>query len=69
VQLVYKSAVLKGLKLDLSNAESTTDSWATGPSAGLAIRFLGSILATASIVFTNLSENCGQRLKLAELQS
>ena len=26
VQLVYKKAVLKGLKLDLSNAESTTDS-------------------------------------------
>jgi hypothetical protein len=26
VQLVYKIAVLKGLKLDLSNAESITDS-------------------------------------------
>jgi hypothetical protein len=26
VQPVYKNAVLKGLKLDLSNAESTTDS-------------------------------------------
>jgi hypothetical protein len=26
VQLVYKKAVLKGLKLDLSNAESSTDS-------------------------------------------
>ncbi len=26
VQLVYKKAVLKGLKMDLSNAESTTDS-------------------------------------------
>jgi hypothetical protein len=31
IQFVYKNAVLKGLKLDLSNAESTTDSWATGP--------------------------------------
>ncbi len=54
VQLVYKKAVLKGLKMGLSNAESTTDSWATGPSAGLAIRFLGPILTTASIVITNL---------------
>jgi hypothetical protein len=26
VQVVYKKAVLKGLKMDLSNAESTTDS-------------------------------------------
>jgi hypothetical protein len=26
VQVVYKKAGLKGLKLDLSNAESTTDS-------------------------------------------
>jgi len=26
VQLVYKKAGLKGLKMDLSNAESTTDS-------------------------------------------
>src|SRR6267154_2576324 len=31
VQLVYKKAGLKGLKMDLSNAESTTDSLATGP--------------------------------------
>src|SRR6267154_4141082 len=31
VQLVYKKAGLKGLKIDLSNAESTTDSLATGP--------------------------------------
>src|SRR5438445_7813700 len=31
VQVVYKKAGLKGLKMDLSNAESTTDSWATGP--------------------------------------
>jgi len=36
VQLVYKNAVLKGLKLDLSNAESTTDSWATGSPCGSA---------------------------------
>jgi hypothetical protein len=26
VQLVYKKAVLKGLKMGISNAESTTDS-------------------------------------------
>src|SRR5229473_3790977 len=31
VQFVYKKAGLKGLKMDLSNAESTTDSQATGP--------------------------------------
>ena len=36
VQLVYKKAVLKGLKLDLSNAESTTDAWATGSPCGSA---------------------------------
>jgi len=31
VQVVYMKAGLKGRKMDLSNAESTTDSWATGP--------------------------------------
>jgi hypothetical protein len=55
VQLVYKNAVLKGLKLDLSNAESTTDSWATGPN--IAEEPLTSISLYSGLVYFAIVRN------------